>query len=92
VAKETKEIICVKICEGKRHDFKLFKDYKLPIDRKIEAETDSGYQGIKSFHKNFKHPKKKPKNGELTSEEKAENRQISEKRARNWIFETFPYS
>ena len=83
VAKETKEIICVKICEGKRHDFKLFKDSKLPIDRKIEAETDSGYQGIKAFHKNSKHPKKKPKKGELTSEEKAENRQISESRISN---------
>jgi hypothetical protein len=59
------------------------KYVKLLINRKIEAETDSGYQDIKSFHKNSKLPKKKPKNGKLTSEEKAENHQISESRISN---------
>ena len=83
VDKATKEIISVKTSEGKRHDFKLFKDSKLPINKDVKVETDSGYQGIKDIHEKTEHPKKKPKNGELTSEEKAENRRISRSRISN---------
>ena len=83
VDKATKEIICVKTSEGKRHDFKLFKDSKLPIHKDTKAETDSGFQGIKEIHENSEHPKKKPKNGELTDVEKADNRRISRSRISN---------
>ena len=83
VDKSTKEIICVKVSEGKQHDFNLFKRSRLPINRKTKAETDSGYQGIKGIHPNSEHPKKKPKNGDLTAEEKAENRRISQNRISN---------
>ena len=41
---------------------------------------DSGYQGIAEIHKNSETPKKKPKCGELTGEEKSENRRISRER------------
>ena len=41
---------------------------------------DSGYQGIAEIHKNSETPKKKPKGGELTQEEKQENRRISRER------------
>jgi hypothetical protein len=41
---------------------------------------DSGYQGILKLHKNSETPKKKPRGGELTDDEKAENRRISSKR------------
>jgi len=41
---------------------------------------DSGYQGIADIHKNSETPKKKPKGGELTKEEKADNRRISRER------------
>ena len=41
---------------------------------------DSGYQGIADIHANSETPKKKPKGGELTKEEKAENRRISRER------------
>jgi len=41
---------------------------------------DSGYQGIVEIHKNSETPKKKPKGGELTQEEKFENRRISRER------------
>ncbi|MDR0475369.1 MAG: IS5/IS1182 family transposase, partial [Treponema sp.] len=40
----------------------------------------SGYQGILKFHKNSETPKKKPKGGELTDEEKEGNRRISRER------------
>jgi len=83
VDKATKKIICVKTSEGKRHDFQLYKDSKLPVNRNTKAETDSGYQGIKGIHKNSEHPKKKPPKGELTEAEKAENRRISRSRISN---------
>ena len=41
---------------------------------------DSGYQGILRLHKNSETPKKKPRGGSLTDEEKAENRRISRER------------
>ena len=41
---------------------------------------DSGYQGIAEIHKNSETPKKKPKGGDLTQEEKLENRRISRER------------
>jgi hypothetical protein len=81
--KATKEIICVSISEGKRHDKKLFEDSKTHIHKDTKAETDRGYQGIKEIHANSEHPKKKPRNGELTAEEKAENRRISRSRISN---------
>ena len=46
----------------------------------IKIQGDSGYQGILKLHKNSETPKKKPKGGELTDEEKAENRRISRER------------
>jgi len=47
---------------------------------KIKVQGDSGYQGILKLHRNSETPKKKPKGGELTQEEKAENRRISRER------------
>ena len=46
----------------------------------IKAQADSGYQGLSLLHKNSETPKKKPKGGELTAEEKRENRRISHER------------
>ena len=40
----------------------------------IEIGGDSGYQGILKLHKNSCLPKKKPKGGVLSVEDKAENR------------------
>ena len=41
---------------------------------------DSAYQGIAHLHGNSETPKKKPKGGELTDEERAQNRRISRER------------
>jgi len=40
-------------------------------------QGDSGYQGVLKLHKNSEIPKKKPRGGVLSVEEKAENRRIS---------------
>ena len=81
VNRSTEEIICVAEDCGKTHDFKLYKDtIGGRVLGSIKAQMDSGYQGIAGTHKNSETPKKKPKGGELTKEEKAENRRISRER------------
>ncbi|MDE5753411.1 MAG: hypothetical protein K2H89_02520 [Oscillospiraceae bacterium] len=42
----------------------------------IRVQADSGYQGISAFYQNSETPKKKPKGGELTEDEKRENSRI----------------
>ncbi len=44
---------------GKKHDFRLFKESKILIHPKVKAITDSGYQGIQKIHNNSELPKKK---------------------------------
>lgn len=46
----------------------------------IKVQTDSGFQGIEKFHKNSETPKKKPRGGKLTKEEKRLNRRVSRDR------------
>ena len=36
-------IICTDFCEGKKHDFRLFKDSYVHCLQKIELLADSGY-------------------------------------------------
>jgi len=50
------------------------------VAEKIKIQGDSGYQGILNLHKNSETPKKKPKAGELTADEKAGNQRISRER------------
>ena len=76
--RETQEIICTAHAEGSTHDFKLYEESvgsAVSEDKKVQG--DSGYQGILKLHKNSETPKKKPKGGELTDEEKAENKRLS---------------
>jgi hypothetical protein len=63
------------------HDFKLYENsVGSAVSNEIKIQGDSGYQGILKLHKNSKTPKKKPKSGKLTSEEKANNQRISRER------------
>jgi len=50
------------------------------IGENVKIIGDSGYQGIKNYHENSEHPIKKPKNRELTEEEKLYNRELAQKR------------
>jgi hypothetical protein len=83
VDKKTRKIICTAFANGKRHDFRLFKESKTRISEEIQADTDTGYQGIKKLHSNSVLPKKRTKKNPLTSEEKAANRAISSERVTN---------
>lgn len=80
VNKDTLEIICYVNGAGKEHDFKIFKNSKLPLNKKIRCLVDKGYQGIVKIHKLSEIPKKKSKKKKLTKEEKRKNRELSRER------------
>lgn len=67
-----------KAYKGKRHDYNIYK--KKPIKDNIDKFFDSGYQGVQDNDSRAKIPKKKPKGGELTDEEKKANRKLSKVR------------
>jgi len=74
-------IICVAFATGKTHDFKIYTEsIGTAVIDEILMLADSGYQGILDLHQNSKIPKKKPRNGELTAEEKEENTNLSKQR------------
>ena len=81
VNRKTKEIICTAHAEGSTHDFKLYEDsVGSAVSEDVKIQGDSGYQGILRLHKNSETPKKKPKGGGLTADEKFENQRIARER------------
>ena len=80
VNQKTLEIIATAFCNGKTHDFKLFKDNYAGIDKEIICLADSGYQGLTKIHNNSETPTKKSKKHPLTDEQKEKNRLLSPKR------------
>ena len=78
VDKGNKQIICTSFANGKRHDFRLFKESKIRIHPKTKTFEDSGYQGIKKMHANSEIPKKRSKKNPLTKEDKKKNRELSQ--------------
>jgi hypothetical protein len=83
VDKKTRKVICTACANGKQHDFRLFKKSKTHILKETQADTDTGYQGIKDIHSHSVLPKKKTKKNPLSAEEKALNREISCERVPN---------
>ena len=81
--KKTKRVICTAFSNGKKHDFKLFKESKVRWTKERCGLTDSGYTGIKKLQKNSRLPKKSSKKKPLTREEKRQNQEISRDRVVN---------
>jgi IS5 family transposase len=79
-AHKTREIICVATGKGREHDLKLFKRSKLTIQAEIECLADRGYQGLQKLHPTSQTPKKKPRRGALTKQEKQQNRALASRR------------
>lgn len=77
---ETLQVLCVFNDSGRRHDFKLFIHSKVRFHSETESLEDSGYQGIAKFHVNSHVPRKKPKKGKLTKEDKQFNRDLARRR------------
>lgn len=76
-------MICTNFSNGKRHDFRLFKESGVRFLAETKVLTDTGYQGIRKIHANSDLPKKKTKKCPLTSKDKEENRKLSSQRALN---------
>jgi len=83
VDKKTRLVICTDFCNGKRHDFRLFKESKTHIHKDIQVETDTGFVGITKIHANSVLPKKRSKKNPLTKDDKKRNKEISSSRVRN---------
>lgn len=81
--KKTKAIICTAFSNGKRHDFKLFKESKTRIHPEIKTVTDTGYQGIQKLHRKSELPKKRSKKNPLTKEDKKKNQELASERVAN---------
>ncbi len=69
-------------CEGKKHDKKLADEQELSFPKDSKLWKDTGFQGYEPENTETFQPKKKPKGGELTPEEKAVNTLISSVRIR----------
>jgi hypothetical protein len=83
VDKKTRKVICLYFANGKKHDFRMWKESMIRALEKILINTDSGFQGISKFHANSVLPRKKSKKKPLTKEDKVYNRKISSERAGN---------
>lgn len=81
--KKSKKVICTNFCNGRKHDFQLFKDSKVRWQRKTKALTDSGYVGISKIQISTELPKKYSKKHPLTKSDKKFNRKLSSQRALN---------
>ena len=66
-----------KTCEGKKHDKKIIDEAELEFPEATDLYQDSGFQGFHPEGVNIHQPKKKPKGGQLTDEEKETNSLIS---------------
>jgi len=83
VDKKSQRIICTAFSNGKRHDFRLFKESNTFIHPTISVVTDTGYQGLQKIHARTQIPKKRNKTHPLTREDKKYNQQLSKERVLN---------
>jgi hypothetical protein len=67
-------------CEGKKHDKTMADEQDLTFPPNSKLWQDTGFQGYEPANTTTFQPKKKPKGGELTAEEKAQNTAISSAR------------
>lgn len=79
----SQKIICTAFTNGKRHDFRLFKESKTHIHPLTRVVVDTGYQGLQKIHELTAIPKKRKKNLGLTREDKKNNRKLASERVLN---------
>ncbi len=74
------EIICLAFANGRKHDFRLFKESHIHVPAKTLLEADTGYQGLVKLHANSSLPQKRSKRHPLTKQARSINRKISRTR------------
>lgn len=83
VDKRSRKVICTAFSNGKKHDFRVFKESGVRWTKNRFGITDTGYTGIKRIQNNTRLPKKSSKKKPITKEEKKRNREISSERVVN---------
>ena len=73
-------IVCTFFGKGRRHDFKLYQASGVRFAPETETLQDKGYQGIQKLHVNSRLPHKKPRGGQLSRAQKADNRALAQRR------------
>ena len=79
---EKRVLVLTRAREGKLHDKKFHDDEDIigGIPDEIPIELDLGFLGVQKQYDNLRLPHKKPRGGELTAQQKAENRVLSQSR------------
>jgi len=83
VDRKTRKVICVAFCNGRKHDFALYKESGIYVLGRIKIAADSGFQGIAKIHTNSITPRKKSKNKPIGKEDKEYNHDLSSERIGN---------
>jgi len=76
----TRQVICTHHGRGPVHDFALYQRSNLELQERLEVLADSGYQGLQKLHAKSRTPRKKPRQSELTDEQKQSNRELARRR------------
>lgn len=79
----SREIICTSFANGRKHDFKLFKESGIHVNSDKPIIVDCGYHGLQKLHSKTILPKKNTKKRPLSKEDKNYNRQIAVARILN---------
>ena len=74
---ENRNIICISVASGHKHDFKIFKESGVHFAKQTQVIVDKGYQGIAKLHVNSVLPRKASKKHKLTLCEKLYNRLVA---------------
>lgn len=80
VNQATGAIICTAHAKGRVHDFRVFRQSRLPLKPKTQLLADKGYQGVLKLHANSQTPKKKPKHATLDKADRRSNRTLAQRR------------
>jgi hypothetical protein len=82
VAKNKKVLVLTPSTPGKTHDKKIQdqEDIIGGIPDEVTVLGDLGFQGVQKQYVNIRLPHKKPRGGELTQQQKQENRELAQER------------
>lgn len=73
---DTGRIVCTAIGLGRVHDFRLFKNSRLPLLPSQLVLADKGYQGLVKLHQNSCTPTKKPRQTQTLSQAKRQHNSL----------------
>jgi hypothetical protein len=74
---ESGQILCTAYGLGRVHDFRLFKNSRLPLLSSQLCLADKGYQGLAKLHANCCTPTKKPRDTQLPEVERQHNSNLA---------------